>query len=58
EFRRLREEAVINNTTTTHWSQELNIAGEAPDIPKFSMKDLNSYQLSLIIGTNVENDNE
>ncbi|CAF1074603.1 unnamed protein product [Didymodactylos carnosus] len=58
KFRKLRKEAVMNNTTTSHWSQDLIIASEAPNLPKFSMKDLNSYQRSLIIGTNVANDND
>ncbi|CAF1569505.1 unnamed protein product, partial [Didymodactylos carnosus] len=56
EFRKLRKKCVISNCTTTHWSQELHIASDAPNIPKFSIKNLNSYQRSLIIGTNAEDD--
>ncbi|CAF1685917.1 unnamed protein product, partial [Didymodactylos carnosus] len=45
---------VSDNCTTTHWSQALHVASDAPNIPKFSIKNLNAYQRSLIIGTNVE----
>ncbi|CAF1152550.1 unnamed protein product [Adineta ricciae] len=53
EFRKLREEYVRNGTTCTHWPLELIIASENTIKQNEKLK-LNTFQQSLIIGTDVE----
>ncbi|CAF3658172.1 unnamed protein product [Rotaria sp. Silwood1] len=57
EFRKTREEFVRDRIICTHWPCELNVSGESPSGVKQPLR-LSMYQRSLILGTNVDPDNE